>query len=319
MDEATKYSIKQYFGIDVDSEVFSPIVDYVFKRIFTADEKRSEIALIDFLNSVLEFEGGKIIEGVTVVNPQIPVDIAARKKSIFDVRVKFNDGEQAIIEMQINSEVDFKKRTHFIISKAYASQPIAGLGYWALKKCYLICVTNFILLDNKSDFVNDYRYRDNTGNDLSDDETIVFIELPKIDKILDKPVGEMTNLEMWAIFFRYVTDKSKREILNSIINRKEGIEMAAKVLDEISKSEQERIQYESELIFDLDERSRLYSARKEGLQKGKQEGLQEGKQEGKQEGLLEAAKNFLKIGIPIEQISEGTGLSISEIESLISN
>jgi len=312
LSETTKKSIKQYFGIDMDSEVFSPTQDYVFKRIFTADETRSKIALIDFLNSVLEFEPTNEIIDLTVVNSQIPVDVLKRKKSIFDVRVKFNDGEQAIIEMQLSDIHDFKKRSQFIISKAYTSQEIAGLNYNALKKCYLVCITNFELLKNKLEFVNDYRYRDKSGNDLSDDETIIFVELPKIDRVIEKPVSEMTNLEMWAIFFRYVTDKSKKEILNAIINRKEGINMAVNVLDEISSSEEERIQYENELIFQLDVNSGLYNARKEG----KEEGIIEGRTEGEEKKAIAVAKEALKEGAPIDFISKITHLSVEEIEKI---
>jgi predicted transposase/invertase (TIGR01784 family) len=305
LDERTKASIRQYFDIDPDSEIFSPLIDYVFKRIFTADEKRSKIALIHFLNSILE--GTNIIVDLTVINPQIPVDVKKRKKSIFDIRIRFNDGEQAIVEMQLNKSYDFKKRSQFIIFKSYTSQPIAGSNYNALKKCYLICITNFDLLDNKPEFVNDYRFRDKAGNDLSDDETIIFMELPKIDKLLEKPVGEMTDAEMWAIFFRYVTDKSKRDILNKIIDREEGIKMAVNVLDEISRSEEERIQYENELIFDLDVRSNLDWAKREA------------KREGKLERNLEIAKKLLIRGLPIEQISEDIGLSIEEIQKLKTN
>jgi len=102
LNRETKESIRQHFGIDIDSELFSPIVDYAFKRIFSADEVRSKIALIDFLNSVLEFEETQQIADLTVINPEIPVDVATSKKAVFDIRVKFNDGEQAIVEMQLS-------------------------------------------------------------------------------------------------------------------------------------------------------------------------------------------------------------------------
>ncbi|MDR1701491.1 MAG: Rpn family recombination-promoting nuclease/putative transposase [Sporomusaceae bacterium] len=299
LDERSKQLIRQYFNIDPDSEIFSPLIDYTFKRIFTADEKHSKIALMHFLNSILEIEGNNTVVDLTVINPQIPVDVKKRKKSIFDIRIRFNDGEQAIVEMQLNKSYDFKKRSQFIISKSYTSQPIAGSNYNALKKCYLICITNFVLLENKPEFIKDYRFRDREGNDLSDDETIIFMELPKIDALLGKPVSKMTNIEMWAIFFRYVTDKSKRNILRKIINREEGIKMAVKILDEISKSEEERIQYENELIFDLDTRSNIDGA--------------------KREEKLEIAQNFLKLGISAEQISKGTGLSLEEIKKIKTN
>jgi len=292
----TKETIRQYFDIDVDSEFFSPIVDYAFKRIFTADEVRSKIALTDFLNSVLEFEKAKQIVDLTVINPEIPVDIATSKKSIFDIRVKFNDGELAIVEMQFSNHVGFKKRAQFLISKAYVSQPISGLEFSALRKCYLICITNFSFLTGKPELAHDYRFRDSQGNDLTDDQTVVFIELPKVERILDKPVDEMTNLEQWAIFFRYVSDKSKRDIINRIISRKEAIKMATDVLELISKDEKERLRYESELVFDLDQRSRISDARKEGK--------------------IEVAKMLLKFGDSIEKIATVTGLSIGEIRDL---
>jgi cellobiose-specific phosphotransferase system component IIB len=47
LDEAVKDSIKVQFDIDVDDVLLSPMVDYIFKRLFTADEKRSKIALIE--------------------------------------------------------------------------------------------------------------------------------------------------------------------------------------------------------------------------------------------------------------------------------
>jgi predicted transposase/invertase (TIGR01784 family) len=305
MTLATKESIRQHFGIDVDSDIFSPIVDYAFKRLFTADEKRSKLALIDFLNSVLEFEKAKPIVDLTVTNPEIPVDVAASKKAVFDIRVKFNDGEQAIVEMQLNSHPDFKKRAQLLISKAYASQPIAGLDFGALRKCYLICVTNFKPLLNKQDFASDYRFRDRQGNDLTDDETIVFVELPKVDGILDKPVEEMTDLEQWAIFFRYVSDKSKREIINRIIGRKEAIRMATDILEVISKDEKERVRYENELFFDLDQRSRVNGARREG------------RMEGVAEERINIARKMLKRNRPLDEIIEDTGLSYEEIENLL--
>ncbi len=310
IDQATKQSIKQYLGIDIDSELFNPTVDFAFKRIFTADEVRSKIALLDFLNSIMEFEGEDRIEDITVINPDIPVDIQTRKKSIFDIRARYNNGQQAIIEMQINNNYDFTKRSQFIISKAYASQDIAGLDYNALKKCYLVCITNFILFADKQELVSDYRYRDRQGADLTDDQTIVYMELPKVN--IDKPITEMSNIEMWAIFFRYVTDTSKREILNSIIGKNGGIDMATKVLSEISKSEQERIQYECEMLWELDKNTRANYL----TERARLEGKMEGKMEGIEEKSYSIAKNLLTIGLPIDQISKVVGLPIQDIQSL---
>ncbi|MDR2477987.1 MAG: hypothetical protein LBD48_01595 [Treponema sp.] len=48
--------------------------------------------------------------------------------------------------------------------------------------------------------------------------------------IVEKPVQEMTEAEQWAVFFRYVTDKSKRQKINEIISHNEGIAMVAGIL-----------------------------------------------------------------------------------------
>jgi predicted transposase/invertase (TIGR01784 family) len=53
-----------------------------------------------------------------------------------------------------------------------------------------------------------------------------------------------------------------------------------------------------------------------GKQEGKQEGIQEGMQKGKQEGIRETARNLKKIGVAVEQIAQGTGLSAEEIAKL---
>ena len=146
LNSALKLKIKEWYGIDIDSDLFSPMVDYIFKRIFIADDARSKIALLDLLNSMLELEGaGKIVDFV-IINQEIPVDAKKHKKTVFDIRVKFNNGQQAVVEMQLSGAASFKKRAQFIISKAYSSQEISGEEYDKLQKCYLICIINFTLL-----------------------------------------------------------------------------------------------------------------------------------------------------------------------------
>jgi predicted transposase/invertase (TIGR01784 family) len=335
LSDVLKTKIQEWCGIDVDSDLFSPMVDYIFKRVFTAEDTRSKIALIDLLNSVLKFEGTEKIVDLIVMNPEIPVDIGTRKKAIFDIRVKFNDGLQAIVEMQISGGKSFKKRSQFVISKAYSSQEISGEKYSALQKCYLICIINFTLLEEPVGLVTDYLFRDVNGRELTDDETILFIQLPEVDKILDKSVGSMSAQEMWAIFFRYMADKSKRDKLNEIIGRKEGIKMAANMLYEISQDEQARIQYENELLADLDVRSWVSDAledgykdgfengfndgKKNGILKGKLEGKIEGKKEGKKEGRIEGIDttlliiDALNIQTSIEEIAAMYQIPIEQI------
>ena len=80
----------------------------------------------------------------------------------------------------------------------------------------------------------------------------------------------MSAPEHWAIFFKYLTDKSKRREINKIIEFEEGIAMASEVLINISKDEKERFRLMSEYKYELDTQSKLVAAKREGIQEGEQ-------------------------------------------------
>ncbi len=50
-----------------------------------------------------------------------------------------------------------------------------------------------------------------------------------------------------------------------------------------------------------------------GLVKGRSEGEAVGLVKGKLVALVQSAKNFLAMGLSLEQVSQGTGLSVEEI------
>ena len=56
--------------------------------------------------------------------------------------------------------------------------------------------------------------------------------------------------------------------------------------------------------------------RNEGIAIGEERGISIGLSQGAQQAKLETAKKFLAMGLSVEQIANGTGLSIEEIEKL---
>ena len=56
----------------------------------------------------------------------------------------------------------------------------------------------------------------------------------------------------------------------------------------------------------------------EGLSDGISQGISQGIAQGEHQKAIETAKKFLAMGISIEQVAQGTGLSIEEV-NLISN
>jgi predicted transposase/invertase (TIGR01784 family) len=88
--------------------------------------------------------------------------------------------------------------------------------------------------------------------------------------------------------------------MNNALSKKDGVQMASKVLTEISKDETERVAYIEHLIWTIDQESKILFAEKKGKLKEKNE----------------TAQNMLKDGLDISLISKYTGLSLEDIEKL---
>ena len=59
-----------------------------------------------------------------------------------------------------------------------------------------------------------------------------------------------------------------------------------------------------------------YAGREEGIEKGIEKGREEGIEKGRHEGILAAARNFLSLGVSIEDVIKATGLPRAELENL---
>ena len=53
-----------------------------------------------------------------------------------------------------------------------------------------------------------------------------------------------------------------------------------------------------------------------GKEEGRQEGIKEGRQEGREEEKIKNAINFLNLGISVDIVAQGTGLSLEEVNKI---
>ena len=60
----------------------------------------------------------------------------------------------------------------------------------------------------------------------------------------------------------------------------------------------------------------LAKGREEGLAKGREEGLAKGREEGSKQKAYEIALNLLSLGVPVETITQASGLTRQEIKAL---
>ena len=152
---------------------------------------------------------------------------------------------------------------------------------------------------------------------LTDVFEIYIIELPKFNKYKEKYDHRNNILNSWIKFIE------NPEVID-MENVDTSIKKARKVLEDISSSEYEIRIAELREKHIMDQKAIEEAGFDKGLKKGKSLGLAEGKElgikEGKNIGIKEnqisIAKKMKEKKFDIKIISEITGLSIKEIESL---
>jgi predicted transposase/invertase (TIGR01784 family) len=149
-------------------------------------------------------------------------------------------------------------------------------------------------------FINRFFFRDEDGHALLETVGVVFIELSKLDHLMSKPPDDMTSIEMWSAFFALADKPKHRKVIQEIISRKEEIKLANDILVNISQDDIQRAHFRSRHMYRMDYNHDMTVRYNKGLAEGK----------------AEVARNFLSMGLPIEQVAQGTGLSIADIENI---
>jgi predicted transposase/invertase (TIGR01784 family) len=234
--------------------------------------------------------------------------------------------------MSFNSGSFVPERFEFHAAKLFIGQNIHGKNkkYSDLKETYQITIlSNDLFLHDDNALVHTLLYYDPVNKvSLKGKTKIVIMELVKAGQVIEKPVCEMSGYEVWAAYFRYLTDIDKRAKINEIVRAKEGIAMASESLGTFSRDEIEYFRRLSEEMYELDVQNRETILRDEGRAEGRAEGIAEGRNEGLAEGIqqghaegrvqgrFDTARNALAEGLPIDVIRKITGLSPEEIAKL---
>jgi predicted transposase/invertase (TIGR01784 family) len=300
---------------DETDDIIDICLDNVFKAVFTRGTPASKGALSRFLTAVI----GRELTVDTIQANEPPIDNLRDRQIRYDIHCKAADGELVNVEMSLNPDACEPVRLEFHAGKLFTGQDIRGKGrsYADLKAAYQIAILVKERFFGDEAFLHSFEYYDAERRmSLGGRSRIITLELAKVEQVLEKPAGVMTASEQWAVFFRYLTDKGKREKINEILEYEEGIAMASEVLISISKDEVERARLISEYKYELDTQSKLVDAERKGMEKGLEKGLQKGLEKGLQKGMLKVARNLKTMGEPLEKIARATGLSRDAIERL---
>ena len=287
---------KVFFAFDDD--IIDPCFDGAFKAIFTKNTPESQCALRGLLSGILS----RAVEVTAVTANEPPVDDLHDRQIRYDINCRFDNGELANIEMTMYPDTFEAFRLEYYASKLQVSQNIKGRdkSYKDLCKSYQISFIAHEKIFPDDELVHEFFYYDpKTNTSLGKLSNIITVEFVKLED--GKSPEEMSFTEHWTAFFRYSPDPNKRALVNTILEQREEIAMAAQALIHISKDEVERARLNSEYKFAVDLQSKMVTA----------------KREGRNEALTAVIREMLADKMSIDQISRFTRLTAEEVHRLL--
>ncbi len=282
---------KNLNSIPPKEKYINPFTDYGFKRIF--GEEPSKELLKDFLNDLLYEEQGTI-EEIQYLNSEQLGDTRHARKAFFDLYCSNEKGERFIVELQKTKQNFFKDRTVYYSTFPIREQAKRG-DFWdfELQAVYTIAILDFVF-DEDKDKPNKYLYNVKLTDQESqkifyDKLTFIYLSMPKftksleeIDTHLDKFLYILKNLTK----FQRIPDELKDEKFVQLFK-----------LAEVAKlNQQEYYDYEASLKEYWDLNAYYNTAHKDAT--------------------LTIAKSLKQADMPIEFISQHTGLTLAEIENI---
>ncbi len=308
----------------------NPKIDLVFKKLFGSEENKD--ILLSLINAILPLHQ-QIVE-IVLKNPYNVSDYAEGKLSILDIKAEDENGVLYDIEMQLRGSDFYGRRTLFYWAKMFGSQldyindfstaseqieeldrlaeleKQKKLGYSGLKKCIVISLIDF-------NFFNDLRYhryfmlKDGETNEIHKDLDYLDLYFIELKKFKGKQKNLTSILERWITFLNNANRYTKNNLPKELAEIKE-IRKANMKLDIMFLDAKEKIYYEGQQKFLLDETSRL----QEAVEKAIKQGIEQGIEQGQINSKIEIAKNLISLALENDFIIKVTGLSLSEIQEL---
>lgn len=255
-------------------------------------------------------------------------DDESDKYNRVDMLAENDKGELFLIEVQNNTEYAYFQRMLFGTSKLVTEYIKKGEGYENVRKVYSVNIVYFSL-GKGTDIVyhGKTEFRGIHNGDLLElspfqkqkfNVDVVSDLYPEyyIMKVNDFNRVAKNSIEEWAYYLN-TGDVPKGAKAPGMEEVKEQL-----TIDRMDKSERSAYYKHLDNIVIL--RDNIYTEREEGRLEGRAEGREEGRAEGREEGRAEGrleerrqnAKKMKDLSVPVETISQVTGLSVDEIDSL---
>jgi predicted transposase/invertase (TIGR01784 family) len=259
--------------------LLSPKLDVNFKRMFAAEQSRD--VLISLLTAVLR--PAKPIVEVTVINPELPVDMLDDKSIVLDVLVRLDDGSLVDVEMQTESRPGASARALYYWARLASSELHRGEQYVALRRVVLVLILGYRAFPD-APFHGVFQVRERqSGVLLSDVLEIHSVELPRLGEVGPEDQAAEERLVLWARFMnaRELHEFEKLAKMDPIMAR------AKSILEQLSADPSAQEAARQRELGLMNWHHSHFVAREEGKAEGEAKGKAEGEAKGKAEGKAE--------------------------------
>ena len=277
--------------------------DLVFQKVFGM--QKNSVITGHFLSLIL----GREIHNIDLdVNKRMLSSRLDSKTGRLDIRVKFNNGEDCNIELQVLPYKYMPERMLDYWAGMYDSKISIGQSYEVLKPSISILIANYKLEQlqdiPKYHTVWNLREQDFHRKIISNNIEMHILEIPKIKDI------EILDDEL-AQWLKFIENPGNKEVEKFMCENR-FLKQAKEELAYLSGDPDFQLLVESRAGMLRD----IYSFQKAEREEGLKEGIEKGIEKGKKEFQIKMAKRLLKLKMPIDQIIEVTELTKEEILKL---
>ncbi len=208
-----------------------------------------------------------------------------------DVYVKDSD-KVFDIEVQNDSAISLPKRMRYYQSMVDMDSLLKGQDYSELKESFIIFICQY---DPFTEGLPCYTFKNlciqDKNLELSDETTKIIFNSTAYDKEKNVDIRK---------FLKYIRTKVPTSNLTDKINN---------MVEEQKENDKFRTEYLSMNLHDRDITRKAFA-------EGEALGIEKGIFQGAEQKAIETAKNFLKLGLSIEKVAEGTGLTLEKVQEL---
>ena len=299
-----QYPAQLYTKRPNPTALLSPLYDSTFKGIFTQETEDSKLALQCFISAAV----GRSVKNVILKPNEPPKDGPVQKGMSYDISVEFDNGELSDIEMQAWKEnYDYGVRSEIQAARLLNNNAKKG-DAWDSPKVYQISILNFHYRKDDNKILSWYTMKNESAEGLSDRQNIIFIDLKTIRKKFGTPIGELTPVEKWGLFFSYVDKEECADYISQLVRSEKGIMAAENIVKDMSEADDNWFVQNSRFIYERDRNTLIHNAER----RGHEEGLKQGAQQQAVKNAVVAVEEFhatpevaaQKMNAPLELVLE---------------